>query len=271
MPTESLLGFGARHAPTKDGSMHELETGNSVESSNDANKHPVSDKLYSAVLEHRKGHFSGEREAGNSYDRWLLTLSGGALALSPSLARDIASPTGAALGGYLLTAWILLVASVWLGLLSIYNSQRADEDFRHALDDTFERTFRLNEQGSWRRVRDAENKSELHSKINRCNAWSLRCFIGGAFFLCVFACANVSHERSKQMRMKGSNSRHCNLSKERTERYRQSVTRVYPTAWGWRWAQRGGSQAHYGTHRSVPGPPVAAASKGRLADVSIGS
>lgn len=153
---------------------------------------PVSDELWNEIREKRNAHLAGERELGNSYDKWLLTLSGGALALSLNLARDIASPKAAAFGVWFLgVAWLLLVAAVVLGLASIYTGQKAHEAFRQAIDETLQDTTSLNEAGFWERVSDAESRSKLPLRIDRCNLGSLACFVLGTICLCVFACANV--------------------------------------------------------------------------------
>lgn len=164
---------------------------------NSTKNDPVSDKLLNQILEKRNAHLAGERELGNSYDKWLLTLSGGALALSLNLARDIASPKAAAFGVWFLgLAWLLLVAAVVLGLASIYTGQKAHEAFRQAIDKTWEDTTSLNVADFWKRLRTAEGRSMLPLRIDRCNLGSLACFVLGTICLCVFACVNVWYEGS---------------------------------------------------------------------------
>lgn len=88
-------------------------------------------------------------------------------------------------------AWLLLVAAVVLGLASIYTGQKAHEAFRQAIDKTWEDTTSLNVADFWKRLRTEESLSTLPLRIERCNFWSLACFVLGTICLCVFACVNV--------------------------------------------------------------------------------
>lgn len=160
----------------------------------------VSDQLYSSYLEHRRYLIESEQEAAKSYDRWLLTLSGGALGLSMAFARDIALHGVAEGRGYLLAAWLALATSVAVGLVCIYWSQRAHADFREALDATLEKARAKNEDaGFWDDVRTAQVRCPRARWVGWLNRVSIAAFVAGIVLLSVFAFLNVPDKEQRTM------------------------------------------------------------------------
>ena len=154
----------------------------------------LSDGFYQAYKEHRASLFDSENDAGRRYDKWVLTLSGGALALSMAFAREIAIPAGAHSTGWLLAAWIALGLAIAFDLVSIYESQKAAEDSRGVLDKTLEAAYSAGEAGFWARVSEAEEPLRRPRWIDRLNLVSLIAFLGGISSLAMFAYLNVPRE-----------------------------------------------------------------------------
>lgn len=160
----------------------------------------VSDQLYEAYLKQRRYLIDAEREAAKSYDRWLLTLSGGALALSMTFIKDVVSPNGVDGPGWLLAAWLTLGGAVALGLVCIYVSQKAHEEFRGYLDDTLEEfQAKSDHAGFWAAVRTKEEKSRYAWWVGKLNFLSGAAFVVGITLLSYFACMNVPQRSSKPM------------------------------------------------------------------------
>lgn len=168
------------------------QKGTSTESGQAEPTTGVPQPLYSSYLEHRRYLIESEQDAAKSYDRWLLTLSGGALGLSMVFARDIAVPAGTAHAWLLLAAWLSLSLAIALGLVSIYLSQTAHEEFRRVLDETLEAHAANREYaGFWSKVREKQARSWRARWVGWLNLASGAAFVTGIVFLSVFACLNV--------------------------------------------------------------------------------
>ena len=154
----------------------------------------VSDQIYAPYLEHRKYLIESELDVAKSYDRWLLTLSGGALGLSMTFAGDIASDSGVTSPSLLLVGWLGFCAAIALGLTSIYVSQRAHEESRVVLDATMQDFVESGRKaGFWAEVGRRQSKCWRSKFVGRLNQVSGAAFVLGIVFLSVFACNNVTH------------------------------------------------------------------------------
>ncbi len=184
--------------------------GSESRSSSPRETHPaagVSDQLYTTYLEQRRYLIDSEREAAKSYDRWLLTLSGGALGLSMTFAKDIASPNGVDGLAWLLVAWLGLVLAIALGLVCIYVSQKAHGDFRKYLDDTLQEFAARNENaGFWTKVREKQARCWRARCVGWLNLASGAAFVVGILSLSVFACVNVPKRSNEGMAKKPNES-----------------------------------------------------------------
>lgn len=152
---------------------------------------PIPDKLYDTYLQQRKSLIDLEQSAAQSYDKWLLTLSGGALGLSMAFVKDIALPAGGQGAGYLLVAWIALALAIVAGLSAIYLSQSASEESRKILDDQFQSGAADGGQGVWSRVREKQGKCKKAAWVGHCNIASMLLFMVGILLLSVFATLNI--------------------------------------------------------------------------------
>ena len=87
-----------------------------------------------AYLSYRQSLDNAEVEVSGRYDKWILTLSGGALGLSITFLEKIA-PTPNPETVWLLTfSWVLFVASILAALISLLTSQSAIREMRNSLD-----------------------------------------------------------------------------------------------------------------------------------------
>ena len=94
------------------------------------NSTPASDQHNSPserqeYLDERKLLVEGEKSTSASFDRYILTLSGGALALTMVFIRDIAPNPLASSRLYLFTSWIAFGAAIIMMLASMLTSQSA--------------------------------------------------------------------------------------------------------------------------------------------------
>ncbi len=129
----------------------------------------------------RKFYDEAELEVSRRYDKWILTLSGGALGLSITFMDKIAkNPTKDTLL-WLKLSWGSLVFSLLAALLSLVTSQSAIRENRKELDSAYSEnrapTFTFQKWFTW--------------ITNILNWGSLLLFILGVIFLCVFSFKNI--------------------------------------------------------------------------------
>jgi magnesium-transporting ATPase (P-type) len=130
-------------------------------------------------LEERKLLVDAERESARSFDKSMLTLSSGALALSITFIRQIAPAPR--FETYLYLAWSGFILALLCTLVSFLSSQTALRKQRDILD--------LNYQDS----RSASEQKNLMSAVtNYLNWFSILSFIIGVLCLTVFAIKNLS-------------------------------------------------------------------------------
>lgn len=158
-----------------------------------AEPRPISDGLYGPYIKHRDFLLASEQTTSTSYTKWLLTLSGGALALSITFAREIAAPKGAMEPWYLLAAWIALTLAVGFGLLGIFVSQRAHEKSRVLLDSHLQAVLEGTgtEGGFWGRYNDDHARLRSVKCVGHMNIGSMGLFLVGVTMLAFFAYYNV--------------------------------------------------------------------------------
>ena len=118
--------------------------------------------------EYRKMLLEAEQKMQSSYDKAVMTLSGGALGRSLAFIKDIADKTSLKSTGWLLTAWVLWGFSVTLILASFFTSSLA---IRRAIRQTDEKLIYIEFAGG---------------VLNRITSW-LNPLAGGFFFLGVIA------------------------------------------------------------------------------------
>lgn len=149
-----------------------------------ADNQPLDEETY---LVARQGYDQAELEVSGRYDKWILTLSGGALAISITFIEKIAKNPSIETLVWLKLSWFCFVLSLLISLLSLLTSQSAIRENRKELD------------SSYREGRSPRIKfRRLHTCItNACNWGSLSTFIFGVIFLCVFSFANIDNTIEK--------------------------------------------------------------------------
>ncbi|MCD6394148.1 MAG: hypothetical protein J7M40_11645 [Planctomycetes bacterium] len=165
----------------------------------------------------RQAYNEAELEMSGRYDKWLLTLSGGALGLSITFIEKIAkNPTENTLF-WLKISWACLVLSLLLALLSLVTSQSAIRENRQELDLAYSEDraprFSFPRWFTW--------------VTNALNWGSLLLFITGIAFLCIFSFKNIDQSMTNGGINNGQKT--TDTTNEKTAK-RKSRGRVRPTA-----------------------------------------
>ena len=95
----------------------------------------IPDAEYRAYLDERQSLRAAEFEAAKSFDRWIITLSSGALGLSLVFVKDLVAPGPVSASWAFAISWVSLGLSVSTALASVAASQHAHGRFIVMLDD----------------------------------------------------------------------------------------------------------------------------------------
>jgi hypothetical protein len=129
-------------------------------------------------LEERKLLIDEEREAARTFDKAMLTLSGGALGLSLSFIKQLVPHPH--LIGLLATAWSSLAVALLATILGLHISQSAIRRARDMLD------------GDQRGDKDALNQKNTPARWTDCFNWiAATTFMVGIVLLVMFALLNL--------------------------------------------------------------------------------
>lgn len=133
---------------------------------------------YQVYLDERKQLIDAERETAQQFDKAILTLAAGALALSITFITQIAPHPKSQSIYFLIVAWILFSFSILSTLISFLISQAACRRQREILDqDISEKEHKIkNNAADW---------------TNRLNYLSIAFFILGIVFLIIFSAFNL--------------------------------------------------------------------------------
>ncbi len=142
---------------------------------------------HETYLNTRENYDKAELEVSGRYDKWILTLSGGALGLSITFIDKIAKSPAPDTFFWLKMAWACLIFSLLAGLLSLLTSQSAIRENRDELDN------------SYVEERSPQFKSPRWFTFftNVLNWGSMFVFVIGVIFLCFFSFVNLNQEISK--------------------------------------------------------------------------
>jgi hypothetical protein len=135
---------------------------------------------YRAYLDERRSLVDAEREVSERFDRWVITLSAGALGLSITFIKQIAPKPKAATVWYLGLSWIAFGIALLLMLLSLIMSQSALRKQREILDADYREL---------ENARDAKNIPAVYT--NYLNWASVVFFIVGVVLLGTFTILNL--------------------------------------------------------------------------------
>lgn len=130
-------------------------------------------------LEERKQSVSAERDTAQQFDKAILTLAAGALALSLTFINQVAPHPKSNSIFFLVSAWSLFCISLCLTLISFLTSQAACRRYREILDaDILEKS---------------DNSENIPARwTNWLNYLSISFFILGIVFLIIFSATNLS-------------------------------------------------------------------------------
>ncbi len=137
---------------------------------------------YKAYLEERKLLIEAERETAQQFDKAILTLAAGALALSITFMQQIVPHPKSESIYPLIGAWISFCLSMLLTLISFLTSQAACRRQRDILD---EEMSQINKKSSGTK----DNKAAFWT--NQLNYFSIGFFILGVILLIVFSAINL--------------------------------------------------------------------------------
>ena len=144
---------------------------------------------YKVYLDERKQLIDSERKTAQQFDKGILTLAAGALALSITFINQIAPLPKADSMHWLIIAWSSLCLSLLSTLISFLTSQVACRKQRDILD------------AKIARKEESEN-NKAASWTNRLNYFSIAFFILGIIFIIVFASINLPRGGDKEMPQK---------------------------------------------------------------------
>jgi len=150
----------------------------------DTNKSEEKNRYLTAAeyLSCRDGYDKAELEVSGRYDRWILTLSGGALAISIVFSDKIAPIPAAHTLHWLEWSWFSFVLSLLGGLVSLLTSQSAIREQRCELDKAFQE----------RQTPSDRTAKRFTCLTNLLNWGSALAFMAGVFCLCIFAVTNTA-------------------------------------------------------------------------------
>ncbi len=158
---------------------------------------------YDSYVKEREGLRDASLQISERYDKWMLFLAGGALALSLTFIEKIAPHPQPWSFILLLIAWISLIVSVLLELHALATSQRAVTEQVTLLDTEYqsflESLSKPGDAASIDRVGGpAAADNEFTAKTRTLNTWSLRLFVSGIVFLCIFSAVNLPYYQEQQ-------------------------------------------------------------------------
>jgi len=138
---------------------------------------------YQVYVDERKQQCEASLELSGRFDQWMVTLPGGALALSLGFLEKIA-PNPAAPSVYLVgCAWVTLISSLLFALTSLFTAVYGCNRQITIIDDA----EKCRQAGA--PSLDAPNRWRTATHV--LNILSLVTFIAGTVFLCGFAFSNL--------------------------------------------------------------------------------
>jgi hypothetical protein len=165
---------------------------------------------YDSYVKERDSLNHSSLEISGRYDKSVLFLSGGALALSVTFIEKIAPSPVAWTFALLAMAWLLLISCVVLELYALATSQTAINEQIRLLDLEYDQF--LQDLSSNTAVKESPTvpagENKFTARTRRLNVWSLRCLVFGLASLCFFSGVNLPfRQRVTDMPEKTANSK----------------------------------------------------------------
>jgi len=143
--------------------------------------------VYATYRDERNRLTDAERDYAKAYDKYIITLSGGAIALSIALLRDLVGSDPIRGASVLVGAWISLLLAVGMSVFGLFLSPISHADFRRVLDEQAQKGG----AAYWSRVREAQGCLRLPKVIQALNIASVFTFLVGLLLLLSFAYGSV--------------------------------------------------------------------------------
>ena len=147
------------------------------------------DEIYAGYRDERNKLIDGQHDHSRSYQKYLLTLSGGALGLSLTVVADFASKGTVESPGLFLSAWLGLGVAIAAAMVALHQAQYAFEDYRRELDDAAQKGI---DRDLLTRTRERQAALRRPKLISCLDYVSLVAFLFGIVCLFCFAQANLS-------------------------------------------------------------------------------
>lgn len=128
---------------------------------------------YDVYLDERKILIQTNKETSQQFDKYILTLSAGALAISITFLENIVPNPDENTLIYLILGWLVFILSMLATLISFIISQKACDKQIDLLESP----------------KDDKNNWSIWTQ--RLNILSIICFVGGAIFLSIFSILNI--------------------------------------------------------------------------------
>ena len=148
---------------------------------------------YDVYLEERKLLIDAEREGARTFDKAILTLSAGALALSITFLEKIVRVDQTTIWWGLIASWIAFGGSILLILFSFLTSQWACRRQIEILDEEL-----INDAGQ----RKSKTNNNWTTATTVLNIASILSFTVGVTFFCCFSFANLPKETAMSEKQK---------------------------------------------------------------------
>jgi len=149
---------------------------------------PYPEEQHSIYLEERKALHAAEEAYAGRFDKWMVTLSGGALAVSMTFVKDLVRPHQPLAVWTLFVAWVafgvVIILSLWCTLLC----QKVREQFGDDLD----AAFREAGPDPLARAAELQGRRCLPMLIPWLNRGSLALFLMGVILLGAFISQNLA-------------------------------------------------------------------------------
>lgn len=155
---------------------------------------------YESYLKERDGLQAASLEISGRYDKSILFLAGGGLALSLTFIEKIAPHPQPWSFIVLFAAWICLILAVMFELYALATSQTAINEQVNSLDAEYQRyldSLSQNPAGTRMTGAAATPENVFTAKTRKLNTWSLRFLGTGILFLCIFSVVNLPFTQTK--------------------------------------------------------------------------
>lgn len=148
---------------------------------------PGTEKRLEIYRDERKLLMASEEAYAERFDKWIVSLAGGALGVSMAFVKDLVAPRNPIVPMCLFVAWVGFALCIGISLACALVCQRAREKFADALDDAFSRPVSDPLHVAAKKQRDRWEPTCI-AWLNRLN---IAVFVGAAVTLGYFVYCNL--------------------------------------------------------------------------------